>query len=251
MNTLKIHAPWLAKILPQGWPIGTSTLITGPGGSGKPLIGNAVVASWLREGGSVVFVSLQYPSADFITESLRKVAGLELADYPGRFFILELDAGMEGMEVVDVNRIRGNLVKPHVWEAALERAVSSLPAGGPGPLIFGSALNLLLFSPTYGQAILDKMKETMARTEERSFLFSVSSSAKREMIVELEEAADNLLESHSTREPFQLFLKVRRMAGVEADPREVVVPISAETLGEVKAVADHSRKRVIPQVSKL
>jgi len=91
----------------------------------------------------------------------------------------------------------------------------------------------------------------MARTEKRSFLLSVSSSAKREMIVELEEAADNLLESHSTREPFQLFLKVRRMAGVEAHPRQVAVPISPDTLGEVRAVADHSRKRVIPLVSKL
>jgi KaiC/GvpD/RAD55 family RecA-like ATPase len=251
MERLEIHAPWLKEILPHGWPVGTSTLITGPGGSGKPLIGASVVASWLKEGGSVVFLSLQYPRADFIYESLRRVVGLELRDYRGRFAILELDAEMEGMEVLEENRIRGNLVKPLVWKKALETALSILPPGGPGPLVFGSALNLLLFSPTYGQGILETLKETLGQRKGMTSLFSVSSSAKKEMIAELEDVADNLLVARSTRDPFQLFLRIQRMQGGAASAEEVAVPISADPLDEVKEVADHSRKRVIPLVSKL
>ena len=249
MDTLKIHAPWMAEILPQGWPIGTSALITGPGGSGKPLIGNSVVSSWLREGGSVVFMSLQYPSSDFIWEGLRQVADLDLEEFQGRFSIIELDAELEGMEVVSNHRVRANLVKPAVWDAALEAALACLPKDGPGVLVSGSALNLLLFSPTYGKKILAKIKDTMGQGSSLTSLFSVSSSAKKEMIAELEKAADNLLEAHSTRDPFRLFLEVKRMADVSFEKGEVEVPISQETLEEVKAIADHSRKKVIPLIS--
>ena len=250
MNTLKIHAPWMEELLPEGWPIGTSTIITGPGGSGKPLIGHSVVSSWLKEGGSVVFMSLQYPSSDFIFEGLRQVADLNLDDFEGRYSFIELDAELKGMEVVSNHRIRANLVKPKVWEAALDAALACLQKEeGPGTLVFGSALNLLLFSPTYGKEILETIKSTMARTDSLTFLFSVSSSAKKEMIAELEVAADNLLESHSTRDPFRLFLRVHRMKGVPFGKEELAVPISSGMLEEVKAVADHSRKRVIPLIS--
>lgn len=38
---LKIHQPWLNELLPEGLPYPTTTLISGPGGSGKPLVGFA------------------------------------------------------------------------------------------------------------------------------------------------------------------------------------------------------------------
>jgi len=199
----------------------------------------------------VVFMSLQYPDPEFIAAGLERVTGEDLANYQGRVAFIELDASMEDMEILSQNRIRGNLVKPLVWAEALDTAISSVPRDGPGVLVFGSALNLLLFSPTYGEGILAEIKSTIARTDTLTFLFSVSSSAKKEMISELEEAADNLLVSHSSRDPFKLFLRVERMKGVSFSLEEVEVPISAETLTEIKAVADHSRRRVIPLVSSL
>ena len=251
MVNLEIAEPWLRKLLPQGWPTGTSTLITGPGGSGKPLIGNVIVANWLKQGGSVAFMSLQYPSTDFIATGLKRVTGEDLGDYEGRFAFIELDAAMEGLEILSPRRIRGNLVKPLNWAAALDAAISSLPRGGPGILVFGSALNLLLFSPTYGKDILAEIKGTMAGTDTLTSLFSVSSSAKKDMISELEELADNLLVSRSSRDPFRLFLRVERMKGASFRPGEVELPISEETLAEVKVVADHSRRRVIPLISSI
>jgi KaiC/GvpD/RAD55 family RecA-like ATPase len=251
MLTLKIAEPWLRKLLPQGWPTGTSTLITGPGGSGKPLIANVIVSNWLRQGGSVVFMSLQYPSSDFIAAGLERTTGEDLADHQGRFTFIELDAAMEGLEILSRDRIRGNLVKPAIWAGAVDAATSFLPREGPGVLVVGSALNLLLFSPTYGKDILAEIKETMARTDTHTSLFSVSSSAKKEMVSELEEFADNLLVSRSSRDPFRLFLRIERMREVSFKPGEVEVPISEETLAEVKAVADHSRRRVIPLISSI
>ena len=251
MNTLTISEPWLAGLLPQGWPLGTSSLITGPGGSGKPLIGNVLTAGWLSAGGSVVFLSLQYPRQTFIAAALRRVSGLDLGHFAGRVAFVELDATMQGMEQVDDRHIRANLVRPSVWTESLRVARASVPEEGPGVLFFGSALNLLLFSPTYGARTLEAMKSTLTHGDGATSLFSVSSSAKREMIAELESVADNLLVAHSARDPFRLFVRIERMKYVSFDGTEVQVPFSPDMLGEVKEVAEHSRRRIIPLISSI
>jgi len=64
MRTLKIGVSWLDRLMPEGLPLNTATLLSGPGGSGKPLIGDNFIATWLRNGGSAVLMSLQYPSTD-------------------------------------------------------------------------------------------------------------------------------------------------------------------------------------------
>ncbi len=252
MRTIKTDQEWLNRLLPEGLLIGTSTLISGPGGSGKPLIGDAFAASWLREGGSVIFMSLQYPSPDFVYASMKNVAGLDLNDYQDRIAFIALDATIEGLEPPEGRRFRANVVKPEIWDAALKQAEGMVPNQGPGILVFASAINLLLFSPTYGRAILDKIKATMTTEKAgRTYLFSASTTAKREEIAELEAVADNLFLTHSTKEPFRLFLRIVRAKGVPFVDEEIEVPIPPGVLNEVKAVADHSRKRVIPQVSKL
>ncbi len=251
MKTLKTGVAWLDRLLPEGLPLNTSTLLTGPGGSGKPLIGDNFVAAWLRAGGSAVFMSLQYPSTDFISESLKTVAGLDLQAYQDKVAFISLDASLEGMEAPQGNIIKANVVKPDVWDAALEQACSMVPAGGPGIMVFGSALNLLLFSPTYEDAILEKM-ETVLRDDKRyTYVFSVSTTAKKEKIARMEAIADNLITTRSEKEPFRLYMRVVRMKGVPFLDEEIQVPIPPKSLAHVKEIAEHSRKRVIPQISRI
>ena len=45
ISTIRIECDWLQKALPEGMPYPTSTLISGPGGTGKPLVEFAFVAS--------------------------------------------------------------------------------------------------------------------------------------------------------------------------------------------------------------
>lgn len=207
--------------------------------------------SWLKEGGSIVFLSLQYPSGTFIAESLRRVSGLDIRDYDDRVVFIQLDAEMEGMEIAGTHHIRANLVRPPTWTEAIRASREMVPGEGPGTLLFGSALNLLLFSPTYGSDVLEEMKTTLNQDGDVTTLFSVSSSAKREMIAELEAMADNLLIAHSERDPFRLFVRIERMRGVSFDGAEIEVPFSPEMLGEVKEVAEHSRRRIIPLISSI
>jgi len=71
VKNIVVEQSWLKTLMPEGFPTHTSTLITGPGGSGKPLIGNLIAAAWLRQGGSVVFMSLEYPNHQFIIRALK------------------------------------------------------------------------------------------------------------------------------------------------------------------------------------
>lgn len=242
---------WFDHLLPEGLPFPSSTLLSGPGGSGKPMIGNVIVAAWLRQGGSVVFMSLQYPDYSFIVAGLKSVADLDLADYPNQIVFIELDATLDDMSAPTENSFKANLVKPQVWDAAIERACAMVTDTGPGILIFSSALNLLLFSPTYGRGILEKIKATSQDTQKHTYLLSASTTAKAKEIAELEAVTDNLIMTRSTKKPFRLFMQIERMQGVSFIADEIEVPITAKTLLNVKEIADHSRQRVIPLISKL
>jgi len=248
---IQIEQPWLKKLIPDGFPPHTSTLITGPGGSGKPLIGNMIAAAWLRQGGSVVFMSLQYPSHEFIISGLRKVANLELSEYETRSSFIELDAALKGIVTVTKRHLKANLVIPDIWDSAIGQASSMVPDEGPGILVFGSALNLLLFSPTYATEVLTRMKRTVEEDKRRTYLFSVSTTAKEDMIAELEACADNLIISRSLKNPFRLFMQIVRMKNTDFISDEVEIPFMPEMLEEVKEIADHSRKRVVPLISKI
>lgn len=251
MDYLTTGVAWLDALIPKGFPLHTSTLLSGPGGSGKPLIGDNFVAAWLRTGGSVVFMSLQYPSTDFIYESLKSVAGLDLNQYADRVAFISLDAAIEGMEAPEGNVFKANLVKPDIWDAAIEKACQMVPNGGPGVMVFGSALNLLLFSPTYGQEILERMETLLRDDKRRTYIFSVSTSANREEIARLEAVADNLIMTRSEKGPFRLFVRVVRMKDVPFISEEVQAAIPTQSLAHVKEIAEHSRKRVIPQILKI
>ncbi len=251
MDRIRIGVEWLDRLLPDGFPTHSSTLISGPGGSGKPLIGDTVVASWLRQGGSVVFMSLQYPTTDFITTSLKRVAGLDLAEYAHRTVFLELDTTRQDWTEVHPRHLKANLVIPEVWEEVLAEAHHRVPEEGPGILLFASAINLLLFSPTYGSQILARLEDMLQHDRRWTLLFSASTTAKAQEIARLEATADNLWMTRSEKDPFRLYLRIVRMKGVRFLSEEILVPIPPDALGEVKEVAEHSRKRVIPQIMRI
>jgi len=251
MENIRIGVEWFDELLPDGFPSHTSTLISGPGGSGKPLIGFAVVSARLRQGGSTVFMALQYPKRDFVSESMRIVTQLDLAEYAERTVFIEFDPAIEEMEAPQGNGFKANLVKPAVWDNAIQRACSLVPDEGPGILVFGSALNLLLFSPTYSEATFERMKATLAEDKRRTYVFSVSTKPKPEEIAMLEAAADNLVMSRKAKATFLLYMTIERMKGVRHVADEIEVPIPSELLAQVREMADHSRRRVIPLIREL
>lgn len=251
MKSLKFNDSFFQLLFPEGFPVPSSTVITGPGGSGKPLIGNFVVAEWLQQGGSVIFMSLQYPDHKFIKSSLQSITDLDLDAYQDKVVFIGLDVNIDGILMVGTNHIKANVVIPEHWNKAIDTALGILPKEGPGVLLFGSALNLLLFSKTYGQQILEEMKQSLKLGDKYSVLYTTSTSAKGDQVAELDPIADNLMTVRGDRETRKLYLTVHRMKDVPFLSEEVEVPIAPKSLGELKQVADQSRKRIVPLVAKL
>lgn len=251
MKRIRIDQPWMREVLPRGWPVGTSTVITGADGTGKSFVGRMLADSWLRQGGSVVFVSLQHPSHESFVAGFRRVPGTDLDACADRVASIVLDTGMDGLVVESPGRIRANLGKPAVWDQAIQQAALHVPAWGPGILLFASALNLLLFSPTYGAAILDRMKRTLASHGDKTVVFAVSTSARSAQVAELEDLADNVLICSSERDPFRLLARVERMRGGRFGAVPVEIPVSEEILAEAKDLAERNRRRVMPMMGEI
>jgi hypothetical protein len=62
---------------------------------------------------------------------------------------------------------------------------------------------------------------------------------------------DYLILTRSEKKPFRLYMRVVRMKGPSFSTEEIRVPIPQHSLTHVREIAEHSRKRVIPQTSKI
>lgn len=99
MNILNLEHEWMKKMLPEGFPYPSSTLISGEGGTGKPLVVYAFVSSWLKAGGSAIGISLQYSTNDFMRTSINKIYGIDLNDYDKNMVYIQLTPSIDGYEI--------------------------------------------------------------------------------------------------------------------------------------------------------
>lgn len=255
MKYFRTNFTWLDRLMPEGIPIPSSTVISGPGGSGKPLIGLAIAASWLRQGGKVIFVPLQYPERMFTEKDLEQLYDIRLSNYAGAFFFvkfdLTLDLSPDAIDRTGPDEVRANLIHPETWTRALDLADQTLGPSELGTLVFGSALNILLFSPTYGNQMRSHLEVMLREDKRRTYLFAVSSSALNEEILTLEQAADNLLFTQMSRPEMKLQIQVKRLKGASQLDEISVAPFKRESLEAIKERADTSRVVQIPAIRKI
>lgn len=248
MSRLKSNHEWLTEILPEGLKYPSSTIISGAGGTGKPLIGFGIVDDWLKAGGNVIFVPLQYPKTDFVRQSLKELHNIDAENYDDSLFYVKFDLDVDNWERADDNKLNANLLKPESWDVIIKEGKNYFGQDSePGTLVFASALNLLLFSPTYSQQSLDKLEDILDGSNEESYLVTVSTSAFRDDIRVWEEATDTLMFSRMEEE-MNLILKLKRLDGEQISPREVEVPIKKETLEGIKEIAEGVRNKKIPKI---
>lgn len=240
---------WFDQVAPEGIPIGKTTVVSGPGGSGKPLIGLSVVDAWLNAGGSAV-VLLTNSGREFIVETMAELYDTDLSAHADRLawvdFDPEMDPDVAAIEEESSGLIRGNLLEPAVWTTTIQRASDQVPETELGTLVFGSALNLLLFSPTYGDALLETMADTAQAPSVGTALFTVSTSAFEEQIETVEAAADTVLLTDTDDQTLQL-------KGVRSDSGDIStgmidVPFTESELDQIKTVAESTRQTLIPTI---
>ncbi len=237
---------WLDRLLPDGLPVPSSTIISGPGGSGKPLVGAIFLAAWLGHGGSALVFLIN--SDRTYAESLLAMYGIIPSEYRSQIVYVDFDPSSDSIEQIQPDLIKSNILKPDLLEKSIESGVDLLRSPESDLMLYGAALNILFFSPTWGEKIFERWKVILFQPGRFTSVFSVSTSAFREKIRQLEELADNLMYSRIDK-PMTFLFRVARIKGGQFVPEEVKVPLTEETLLNLKAESSRLRKRIIPVVS--
>ena len=237
---------WMDRQIPEGIPFPSSTIITGPGGAGKPLVGAMIVDAWLKRGGTLIHLLINFNReyADKLLEYFNR----DIKKYNDRIAYIEFDPLMNGVEKTGFNTIRANLLESENFDLSIRTAEAILPASDSYPLIYGSALNMLLFSKTYGQLIHKKILALL--NNNHNTLFTISNNIFEEQVAKWEKAADNLIFSHGTG-IMHLALKILKMKSVSFKKNEVEVPISEDELNSIRSEAEKARKHFIPMIRKI
>jgi len=250
MSSLKLEEKWIKELLPEGFFYPSSTLISGPGGTGKPLVEFAFVSFWLKSGGSVIGIPLQYPTMEFVKTAMNELYDIDLEDYGKKIAYIQFDVSLKGNKKINDNTIKANLLRPEVWNDSIKKANNMIEKSGLGTMVFGSALNLLLFSPTYKDDAIMNIKDILENDKSKTYIFSVSTSAFAKEIRMWEEVADNLMFTRMEKK-MKLYFKIARMKQLKFSRKEVNVPISQEAFKDIKNIAEATRKRVIPKLMKI
>lgn len=237
MNALKTNIKWLDKLLPEGIQIPGSTLLSGPGGTGKPLLELAFVSGWLQAGGSLIAMPLQYPNYVFFKSKLKKVYNTDPEGFPGKVVYIQFDPTEGSYLKTGENTLKANMANPIIWDRTIKAAVSIIKKEGPGIMVYGSALNLLLLSTNYKNSILEKLKDIIEKDNDITYYFSVSTSIFSDEIRVLENAAKNLILTRMDGSG-KFYLKISKLKGVIFSDTETEVPIPDEILDEMNELTE-------------
>ncbi len=246
MNTLIVEQGWLQQVMPEGIVVPSSTLISGPGGSGKPLIAGMLLASWLKQQGSIIYLLIN--SDRRYAEKVLSLYGIDANKYDGQVFYIDFEPQIEAWEEVAPFQIKANLLHPEIIDETIRIAKEKLGAQDKPPLIFGAALNILLFSPTYGSAVYSKFYNLVRQGVH--CLFTVSNNVFEEQMAQLEETSGNLILMHSEK-IMELHLRIEKMKDVSFDKKDIIVPLPEDELHDMRSETEKMRKHLIPMLRKI
>ncbi|MDR5657031.1 hypothetical protein RH831_07535 [Halodesulfurarchaeum sp. HSR-GB] len=241
MTRFETGREWLDAPLQDGISTPSATVISGPGGAGKPLIALGVVTSWLQAGGSVIGAPLQFPDPDFLAHAAADLYDYDLRE-SGEYVHVRFDPDIDGVQHTGEKALRANLVDPENWEQTLDTAIESVGGGGPGILFFATALNLPLLSPTHADPLIETVGDVFDR--EVTSLVCVSTSMLANRARAVGDLADTLVTASVLEAPKRLQFTVERQDGEPVESNSVEAPFDPTLLESIQQRAE--RAKVVP-----
>lgn len=232
MNKLTLHYKWLNDVLPEGFPYPSSTVLKGPMGAGKPIIAEAFIASWLKEGGKLISMPLQFPYPAFSQENMKALYGVDLNDYANQIVFVSFNPTSQVVEKNGENQLRANLVEPGQWHQVITHARALLGNTG-NIMLFATAINLPLVSDRKSADVIATIQNLFHADNKLTFLFALSTSMVDERADKISKAADNVIEGDLTQDHYLRF-RILRMKGAAYHTNKQKVPFAPNLLVEAE-----------------
>ena len=185
--------------MPRGYAYPASIFVKGDNDTAKLAFELAFVASWLKAGGSLVAMLIEFPTTALFKQALQDLFQVNTDDYVKKIMFVGFDARQDTCEQIDPHTAQANFLQPDTWNKVIDLAELQTEPSPIGTLVYAAALDLLLHSPTYVDAALERVAHTLKKEKTRSYLFSVTARAKNTSIKAWEEAADNLAVVHTSK----------------------------------------------------
>jgi KaiC/GvpD/RAD55 family RecA-like ATPase len=164
MKTLRIKKSWFEQLFPEGFSYPSSTIISGKGGTGKPLVELAFVSQWIKKKLPIIAIPLQYPSLNFIQASLKNLFGIQKIEYLDKLWYIHFNPEINKLQQFNEQEIAANLLKETHWDKILKIAFELKEKYGD-VMLFGTAFNLLLYAPSYQASQVEIIKRLLENNQ--------------------------------------------------------------------------------------
>ncbi len=235
---LNLKQEWIGELLPE-IEVPSLTVINGPSMSGMPMVEYTFISAWLKQGGNVLLIPIHHPSIDLTKMILKE--SLNLSErYMKQIIYVQFDPLANVEE--HGNIIRANLLKTDVWDEIMEygKNISN------NLLMAAFGLGQLLFSPTYGSATIEKIKEIV---RDDSITRLISPSSEKERFKTFPQMADNLILTFL--KDHRAHCRIARVKNVSYSSNEIPLPFSQEIIKKIAIVVAKRKKELRPVLMKM
>jgi len=246
LKSLKITQNWLHDFIPENIIIPSTTVVTGPAGAAKGILGSMIAAAWLKQGGSLIHVLTNF-NRDH-AERLLSYFNVNATETRKKIIYVNFDPKIKNYKQTSDDEFRANLLKPEIFNKVLNKSNEILSNSNTDILTYMTALNMLLFSKMY---IKDVLATYHAKINKNSFnLFTFSDNVFAEEMHEIREKADNIFYVHGTG-IMHLSMKLLKLNGNKISKNEIDTPFTEEQINRhLLEIQDH-RQELVPIIKKI
>lgn len=245
-KTLKFKQDWLNDFIPEDIRIPSTTVVTGPAGAAKAIIGSMMAVSWLNQGGSLIHLLTNFNRKH--AERLLSYFDVKPENSLGKILYINFDTNIKNYKRTNEDEFKANLLNPDVFNKVMDKSFKILYDSNNNVLTFMTALNMLLFSKTYMQVTLANY---LARMKGNSFnIFTFSDNIFAEEMNEIREKADNVFYVHGTG-IMHMSLQIQKINRNNIATNEIETPFTEEQINRHLLEIQNRRQELVPIIKKI
>lgn len=246
LKSIKIAQSWLDDLIPEDIKIPSTTVVTGPAGTAKEILGSMIAASWLNQGGSLIHILMNFKRDH--AEKLLSYYDVNVDKLSNKVVYINFDPQIKTIKQINENEFQANILNPVTFNTILNKAKNILQKPDSKILNYMTALNMLLYSNSYSKDILTKFYAMI--NNKLINLFTFSDNVFGDEMNYIKEKAQNVFYVHGTG-IMHLSLKIMKINRNIISTNEIEMPINEELINQHLLEIQKFRQELIPIIKRI